>query len=87
MEEPGKSSEKKLTKPETVVSLKPGTQSDNDHAPGTGGHGWTDHGDIWSAPLLSMIAVVPMQNMLAQAVNGQHEEDFHVMRSGRGWRT
>ena len=33
-----------------------------------------------------MIAVVSTQNMLSQAVNGQNEEDFNVIRSGGGWR-
>lgn len=47
----------------------------------TGGQRWTEHGGIWPAHL-SMIAVVSTQNMLAQAVNGQHAEDFHVIRSG-----
>lgn len=53
----------------------------------TGGQRWTDQGGIWPAYLLSMIAVVSMQNMLSQAVNGQNEEDFNVIRSGGGWRT
>ena len=72
-----------------MVTLKPGTQSDNDHAQGT--HWWSEMGFIWSGGIwsahLSMIAVVSTQNMLAWEVSGQNEEDFNIIRSGGGWRT
>lgn len=52
MEEPATSSEKRLTKLQTTVSLKPKTQSNNDHAYGTCGCGQAGHGDFWPETLL-----------------------------------
>lgn len=89
MEEPAKSSEKRLDHL-GWPSLKEWshwgvgcTQSENGHAQGNGGCGWRDHGDIWC-----FIGDCSCPNTEQAGTGGKWPAwgNFHVMRSGRGWR-
>lgn len=89
MEEPAKSSEKRLDHL-GWPSLKEWshwgvgcTQSENGHAQGNGGCGRRDPGDIWC-----FIGDCSCPNTEQAGTGGKWPAwgNFHVMRSGRGWR-